>query len=341
MKYATIQSLRESYLVGNKRIKWSTIQLTDRAFSYLLRAIGNLELRHMKLEHAEEFQLWLLNRYARTSVNIYMKIIRPPFRYAIRRKWMSEDLFAIPLIKVTEERERIYDPQEVERILEVTNQIWRLRITLAYSCGLRRAEVLNLTYSDLDFARKLIHVQPKKESRDTWYWEPKGKTCRTLPMPEELEYLNSPHDQPYVCLSEIRYWRLKQLLKQGKFSERLRLCPDENFSTPWKRILRRANVADGTFHDLRRTYGTMMAEAGIPQHELAFLMGHASQATTEKFYIKVRQRHVIENARNIAARCRIGATVFETATFRPPAERSTKLSYAPSCQTILSNLQKF
>jgi len=333
----TIQNLRETYLAGNKRIKWSTQQLTDRAFNYLLRAIGNMELRYMKIEHAEQFQLWLLNRYARTTVNIYMKIIRPPFRYAIRRNWMKDDVFSIPLLKVTEERERVYEPQEVEQILEVTNQIWRLRIMLAYTCGLRRGEVLNLTKSDLDFARKLIHVQPSKPTRDTWGWEPKGQTCRTLPMPEVVEKMLQSADQYYVCLSDIRYWRLKQLLKNGQLSERLKLCPDENFSTPFKKILRKANVADGTFHDLRRTYGTNMAEAGMPQSSLAYLMGHADSKTTEKFYIKIRRSHVVEQARGVAGHSRIGATRFELMTHRPPADCSTKLSYAPNILTNLSN----
>lgn len=338
---STIQDLREHYLADNRRIKWSTQQLTDRAFKYLLRAIGNMELRYMKIEHAEQFQLWLLNRYSKTTVNIYMKIIRPVFRFAIRRGWIKEDVFAIPLLKVTEERERIYEPQEVERIIEVTNQIWRLRIMLAYLCGLRRSEALNITFSDLDFQRKFIHIQPKKETHQTWAWEPKGKTCRTLPMPEDVEELlhaqreELPPDQPYACLSEIRYWRLKQLIRRGQLSERVRLCPDENFSKPFKLILRRANVSNGTYHDLRRTYGTNMAEAGIPQHELAYLLGHNDSKTTERYYIKLRQRHVIERARGVANRG-VGATRFERASLSAPSRTLYQIELRPE-HTILSN----
>lgn len=340
---STIQDLREIYLADNRRISWSTAQLTDRAFKYLLRAIGNMEIRYMKIEHAEQFQLWLLNRYARTTVNIFMKIIRPAFRYAIRRGWMADDVFAVPLIKVTEERERIYEQAEVERITDVANQIWRLRISLAYLCGLRRSEALNLNFSDCDFSRMLIHIQPKKETHRTFSWEPKGRTCRTLPMPPDVEELlraqraELPVDQPYACMSETRYWRLKQLQKKGQLSERTRLCPDENFSKPFKFILRKAGVADGTFHDLRRTYGTMMAEAGIPQHELAYLMGHNDSKTTERYYIKLRQRHVIERARGVAlVKHEIGATGFEPATSTSPRWRANQVAPRPD-QTILLN----
>ncbi len=343
MSSTNIQDLRDLYLAGNKRISWSTAQLTDRAFSYLLRAIGNMELRYMTIEHAEQFQLWLLNRYAKTTVNIYMKIIRPAFRFAMRRKLVKDDLFAVPLMKVTEERERIYEPQEFERILDVTNQIWKLRIRLAYQCGLRRAEALNVTFSDCDFTRRLIHIQPKKETYRTWSWESKGRTCRTLPMPDDVAELllsqreDLPNDQPYACLPEIRYFRLSQLKKRGRLSERIRLCPDENFSKPYKLILRRANVADGTFHDLRRTYGTMMAEAGIPQHELAYLMGHNDSKTTERYYIKLRQRHVIERARGVTlVKHKIGAIGFEPTASCSPSKRSNQAELRPE-HTILLN----
>lgn len=334
MRHSTINELRELYLAENKRIKWSTAQLTERAFNYLLRAIGNMEIRYMKIEHAEQFQLWLLNRYAKTTVNIYMKIIRPPFRYALRRGWVRDDIFAVPLIKVAEERERIYEPQEVERILEVSNQIWRLRILLAYLCGLRRAEALHLKFSDCDFARKLIHIQPSKETHQTMAWEPKGKTCRTLPMPEKVEKLLSaqrdelPKGQLYACLSETRYFRIMQLKSKGQLTERIRLCPDENFTKPFKNLLSKVNVADATFHDLRRTYGTIMAEAGIPQHELAYLMGHQDSKTTEKFYIKIRQRHVVERARAVTPYL-IGVAEFESTTSSSPTTRSIQAELHP------------
>jgi len=344
---STISGLRKEYLSHNRRISYSTAKLTDRSFRYLLKAIGDMELRYMKSEHAEQFQLWLLNRYSRTSVNIYMKIIRPAFRYAMRRNWMKDDVFAVPLLKVTENRERIYEPDEVDRMLKQANQLWRLRIILAYSCGLRRAEVLHLRFCDFDFQRMLVHIQARQETQQIFAWEPKGRTNRTLPLPEKAAQLikarkkELPSEQPYVCLSEIRYFRLMQIKlmqikKKGKFSERLRLCPDENFSKPFKAILQRANVPDGTFHDLRRTYGTMMAEAGIPQHELAYLMGHNDSKTTEKFYIRLRQRRVIERARAAACVKHIGATGLEPAASRPPAVCSDQAELRPG-QTYMLN----
>jgi integrase len=41
-----------------------------------------------------------------------------------------------------------------------------------------------------------------------------------------------------------------------------------------------------TIHDLRRSYGTLMARH-VPIHELKSLMGHSSIRTTERHYLAV------------------------------------------------------
>jgi len=77
---------------------------------------------------------------------------------------------------IPENEIRIYRPDEFEKPLMVTDcQIWRARILLARTAGLRRSEALNLTAADVDFERGLIHVQPKVDTDHTWAWMPKGR----------------------------------------------------------------------------------------------------------------------------------------------------------------------
>ena len=58
--------------------------------------------------------------------------------------------------------------------------------------------------------------------------------------------------------------------------------------------------ADGKFasaHDLRRTFGQPMADAGLPPRDLQSIMRHANLATTEKYYLRHR---AVEQAERIA-----------------------------------------
>ncbi len=43
----------------------------------------------------------------------------------------------------------------------------------------------------------------------------------------------------------------------------------------------------GSFHDLRKTFGTRAASNGVPIHELRVFLGHSSITTTADYYLDV------------------------------------------------------
>jgi len=51
-------------------------------------------------------------------------------------------------------------------------------------------------------------------------------------------------------------------------------------------------------HDLRRSFGQRMADAGLPPRDLQAIMRHSSLATTKKFYLRPR---AADQAERIAA----------------------------------------
>jgi integrase len=52
----------------------------------------------------------------------------------------------------------------------------------------------------------------------------------------------------------------------------------------YRRALKAAGVAPGhRFHDLRHTFGTVMAAAGVPMRTLQEWMGHRDLATTQRY----------------------------------------------------------
>lgn len=315
------------------RMAWSTKQLTERSFKYLIGLIGDIGLEFFTVKHAESFQNHLLDKYSKTTANIYVKTLRPVFRWAMREKWIETDVFNIPLPKDTTRRMRIYEPSEFQAMLDAANLMWRGRILLAKTSGMRRSEVLNINISDIDYDQGVIHIQPKKETRTTWAWEPKGKRSRTVPLTETTANVlmeiqdELPPGQAYLMLTELRCWRVLQMKRKGELPDRIRLCPDENFSTPFRRMIQRARVAHGTFHDLRKTYLTEMAEGGLPIHWLQKLAGHSSHETTMTYYIAIREKKMLTEARRLSQN--IGVTRLERATPGPPDRCSTKLSYTP------------
>jgi integrase len=58
--------------------------------------------------------------------------------------------------------------------------------------------------------------------------------------------------------------------------------------TRFKRARDRAGLRPLRFHDLRRTYGSLLAAAGAPVADIQAAMGHADLQTTSR-YLHARQ----------------------------------------------------
>jgi integrase len=60
-----------------------------------------------------------------------------------------------------------------------------------------------------------------------------------------------------------------------------------NFTRQWGKILKRANVRELEFHDLRSTALSNWFANGMSEHDVMTLAGHSSFATTHQFYLAV------------------------------------------------------
>ena len=143
-------------------------------------------------------------------------------------------------------RTRVFNDAEMKLILnETTHDDFRKFIHFAYYTGARRSELENLQAWDF---------QPL-------YFKVDGKSGR------RLVRLNK---QARMILSE----------KEGMWE-----YSGEYMSKKFKKNLRRLEIKDGRFHDLRRTFGyNLIVKNNIPIYKVSKLLGHSSVLTTERHY---------------------------------------------------------
>ena len=70
----------------------------------------------------------------------------------------------------------------------------------------------------------------------------------------------------------------------------------EDFRRHWRRVRSKADLSDGTIHDMRRTTGSLMAQAGVSLHAIAQVLNHSSTEVT-KIYARLSrdsQREALE-----------------------------------------------
>ena len=309
--------LEDSLARTGKQIRESTQVERRIAVKHLIMIVGNIDYRRVTLKHGELFRQARLDEgNSPATVTKKLQQLKRLFQLAVNRKQLDENPFkTIEFPKTSQRKVEIYTADECSRILRAAriNQTkggvrWDLLITVDLTTGMRRGELLNTVWSDIDFGAKTIDVSPKKDSTETWCWLIKDTERRTLPLTEEIvamlaEHQNEqPEGYPYVFVPPYRYDRIQQLRQQGKWSlSDSRLKVVNNFRRKFKKILKRAGVKSKRFHDFRNTALSNWLTAGLSEFEVMKLAGHSDFSTTHKFYLAVAD-DLIDRARDAATR---------------------------------------
>ena len=183
---------------------------------------------------------------------------------------------------------------------------WDILILTALCTGMRRGELLNTTWRDVDFAGQKIHVSPKDDAEHTWEWRIKDADRRSVPLTDEVIQLLVEHQAaqlegyPYVFVTPKRYDNIQKVRQLGKWTVRQGKCPLSNFRYQFLKIKEHAGIDFGTFHDLRRTCITNWFAYGLSEFEVMIMAGHSSFETTRRFYLAVRN-DIIERAGEASA----------------------------------------
>ena len=295
---------KDSLTRTGDQIRESTRKDYKSAMMDLIKVIGNMDYQCVQQTHGELFRQNRLDQGdSPATVAKKLRELKRLFQLAVERKQLDENPFRyIKVPKVPKQKIRIYTTPEVDRILRTASEIqnesvleWDLIITLALTTGMRRSELLNLVWSNIDFGEMAIEVSPKMNTDETWEWRIKDTDRRFVPLKEDVGQLlvdlqnRRPERYPYVFVPPGRYNHIQQELRpKGKWS--LLSAKDNvinNFSRQFKKILSKAHVDDGTFHDIRKTAITNWFRQGLSEYDVMTLAGHSDFETTHRFYLAV------------------------------------------------------
>lgn len=140
----------------------------------------------------------------------------------------------------------------------------RLILVLGYHLGMRRGEILNLHWDQVDWQENLIRPEQKQT---------KGQQARVAPLYGErrasLDMAMAASSKEEKCPFIIT-WRGEQI---------------GEIKTPWNKARIRARVPPFLVHDLRRTAVRNMIRAGIPEKQAMRSSGHKSRSMFDRYDI--------------------------------------------------------
>ncbi|MGD1058817.1 MAG: site-specific integrase [Solirubrobacteraceae bacterium] len=241
------------------------------------------ELAKITPQDIERYVLVKSKTLAIKTVRNHLNTIHSVFELGLRRKWCQTNPVKLadrPVIRTTETRIKFLDQPELEKLLAVSypddafGSVEPTVYLTAAMTGLRQGELLGLRWRDVDFAaRKVRVVSPYVRGE---FGDPKSEgSGRSVPLADrvakELEKLRDR--SPYATDRDLVFCHPEtgNPLDRAKLTRR------------FKKAIGRASVRAITFHELRHTFGTRMAAAGVPLRTIQHWMGHADAKTTQVY----------------------------------------------------------
>ena len=239
--------------------------------------------------------------------------LRRFYKYALANGLASVDAtqtLIVPEAKHKRQSQQIevFSEEELKRFVECTPESHRLRllIILAIRTGCRIGELLALSYSDLEngtitINKSLKEIEPirgKGEKTRVEIQQTKtASSVRTLPL-----------DDAFVqkAIAFHKNWHQKEMVRNGFRTDYVfttetgSLYYISSVRTAFSRLCDDIGIEHGHFHTFRDTFGTRLAERGVPIEIICKLLGHDSISTTAKYYVNVSNNSMREAMEKIA-----------------------------------------
>ena len=193
------------------------------------------------------------------------------------------------------------EKQAAELILYLQSEPlkYRTAVMLTLYTGMRRGEVCALEWSDIDFDTNLITVNKSVlYSADRGVYEDSTKTKssnRIIYIPDSMITLLKQHhaEQLKLKLALGDMW-----VESGKVftADNGDIINPESLSAWFKKFVRRHDLPDIHFHNLRHTAATLLIAGGADIATVSKRLGHADKTTTLNIYT-----HAIKSADKAAA----------------------------------------
>lgn len=272
-------------------VKMSTFsKYRINARTHIIPNLGHIELQQLTTDHIQEFYNALAKTHSSSVIAIVHQIISGCLKAAVKQKVILNNPAEHTVRPTVKYREITpLSPQEVTAYLEAAKgERLYAAFLLDFYTGLRRGELLALRWSDIDLDAGILTVRRSLSRVETY----DGKTKLVFSEPKTASSKREIPLLPFV-LQELKAHKARQaqeklLLGQAYQDNDLVFATAEgkpveprNLLRKHKAILKKAGLrSEIRIHDIRHTFGTLLAQAGENPKNLQAILGHADIRTT-------------------------------------------------------------
>ncbi len=230
-------------------------------------------------------------RLSSKTVKNYVSFISSVFDYAVHTKQIKENPCRnCTLPKINEPEHKMFTIEQAQQFLDILQNAplkYQAFFTLAIYGGFRRGEILGLEWNDIDFDKRLIHIERTVHyNAKVGYYDtpPKSKSSiRALMLPAHVIDL----------LKSLQNEQISQRLKLGdKWNNTDRVFTtwdghQMSGSAPYnflKRTCEANNLPQVSLHSFRHLNASLLIHSGVNPKTVQNCLGHSQASTTLNIY---------------------------------------------------------
>lgn len=234
----------------------------------VLKKLALVEIRPFHLERVKK-NMRTVGRHDRT-ICYALAVVRQVFNFARRNRLFSGEppTREVKFPNSDNRRLRFLTVEEVARLLAdlaTRNPEVHDMALLSVDCGLRKGEILGLTWADVDLKGGFLTLRNTKNGRSRVAFPTKRARAMLTRRAE-----SSRGDLVFPGSDYARVQAIKRAF--GSAMEALEF--NEGITDPRQKVV---------FHSLRHTYASRLAENGVSLYTIKELMGHCTLAMTERY----------------------------------------------------------
>jgi len=272
-----VEKLKARYLKHiEATVKTNTLGGYKQDIEWVLSALGVEFVCDITPELIDTYRAQRVRQVSERTVNLEVQAVKRMLSLGVQ--WGLIDSSPIANVKPLRQRRkkfrRALTPKEAELLLQHSTPRFRPIWLCFLHTGLRKSELIELRWSDIDWNERLILVQAKER------WEPKTGETRVIPITDELyaelkrlkcEADRAKRRSPYVFTTKLGTPYRWNLLKR------------------FLATVRRAGIdPDGVdLHALRYTFITDLIRNGANIKAVQELAGHKNIKVTLDIYSQV------------------------------------------------------
>jgi excisionase family DNA binding protein len=260
------------YIENYAKVKKRSWRRSDDSYlkARLLPYFGNMalsEIRQFQIEQyiAKRLKDKLIRNPKKTvqksTINRELACLRKVLNKAIDWGYLTQN--PMSKVKLFSEKdtlkERILSREEEQLLLEASPPYLRLILIVALNTGMRRGEIFNLRWGQVDLKARRIRVEVTKNGRVRYV------DINSVLLPVLQGHKKSNGQYSYVFANP----------KTGK--------PLTDVKRSFDKACKQAGVSQLRFHDLRHTFASRLVENGVDLITVKDLLGHRSVKTTERY----------------------------------------------------------